>query len=52
MYSFTFDKRVVEEDKTINYQEEKKRAQDVSKTVVESNIQHENYKTCLFKRKS
>lgn len=52
MYSFTFEKKVIEEDKAIYYHEEKKRAKGVSKTVVKSNIHHKNYKTCLFNKKS
>lgn len=43
MYSFTFEKKVIEEDKAIYYQEEKERTKGVSKTVMQSNIQHENY---------
>lgn len=45
-------KKFIEEDKVIYYHEEKKRAKGVSKTVVKSNIQHKNYKTCLFNKKS
>lgn len=30
--------------------EEKKRAKGVGKVVVQSNIPHEDYKSCLFKR--
>lgn len=43
MYSFTFEKNVIEEDKAIYYKEEKERTKGVSKTVMQSNIQHENY---------
>lgn len=43
MYVYLYiRKKVIEEDKAIYYQEEKKRAKGVSKTVVQSNIQHEN----------
>jgi hypothetical protein len=52
MYSFTFEKKVIEEDKQVYLREEQKRAKGVSRTVVQSNIQHENYRTCLFNKES
>lgn len=49
MYSFVYEKKIPQSQNI--YQEEKKRAKGVSKVVVQSNIQHENYKNCLVNRK-
>lgn len=47
MYSFVYETQNKNEKVC---QEEKKRAKGVSKVVVQSNIQHENYRQCLLNR--
>jgi hypothetical protein len=50
MYSFVYEKKIVKDKNEFICQEEKKRAKGVSKVVVQSNIQHENYRNCLLDR--
>ncbi|KAK3108822.1 hypothetical protein FSP39_016459 [Pinctada imbricata] len=44
MYSFTYEKKIDD----VYYHNEKKRAKGVKKSVVEYNIQHDNYRGCLL----
>ncbi|XP_061187991.1 uncharacterized protein LOC133196056 [Saccostrea echinata] len=50
MYSFIYEKKIVQNENEFICQEEKKRAKGVKKAVVQSSIQHENYKNCLLKK--
>ncbi|XP_078335323.1 uncharacterized protein LOC144626188 [Crassostrea virginica] len=52
MYSFTYERKLMRDDREIRVREEKKRAKGVSRVVVQSNIHHEHYKSCLLHRES
>ena len=52
MYSFTYERKFMRDDREIHVREEKKGAKGVSRVVVQSNIHHENYKSCLLHRES
>lgn len=52
MYSFTYERKLMRDDREIHVREEKKRAKGVSRVVVQSNIHHEHYKSCLLHRES
>lgn len=51
MYSYVHENKTVQNENEFICMEEKKRAKEVSKVLVQSSIYHENYKSRLFNRK-
>lgn len=50
MYSLVHEKKIIQTEIEVICMKGKKRAEGVSKVVVQSSIQHEDHKTCLFDR--